>query len=67
MIHPVQIAEPQWHQSADYDKAMAVATRSAFVDDHCDQDILILGTHFNTPTGVYIEEQQGRKRIRFES
>ena len=67
MIHPVQIAEPQWRQSGDYDKEMAVATRSAFIDNHCDQDILILGTHFNTPTGVYIEEQQGRRRIRLES
>ena len=65
MIHPVQIAEPQWSQSADQDKALAVQTRSAFVDNHCDRDIMILGTHFNTPTGVYIVERAGQRRIRF--
>jgi glyoxylase-like metal-dependent hydrolase (beta-lactamase superfamily II) len=64
MIHPVQIAEPQWSQSADQDKALAIQTRSNFVNDHCDQDILILGTHFNTPTGVYIVEKNGQRRVR---
>ena len=65
MIHPVQIAEPQWQQSADHDKALAVATRSRFIDDHCDRDVMILGTHFNTPTGVFIVERGGQRRIRF--
>ncbi len=63
MIHPVQIAEPQWQQSADDDKALAIQTRSKFVDDHCDRDMMILGTHFNT-TGVYIVEQNGQRRVR---
>ena len=65
MIHPVQIAEPEWNQSADQDRALAVATRSAFIDEHCDRDVMILGTHFNTPTGVYITEHNGQRRIRF--
>ncbi|MBV1876953.1 MAG: MBL fold metallo-hydrolase [Pseudomonadales bacterium] len=65
MIHPVQIAEPQWQQSADNDKALAIKTRTGFVEDHCDRDIMILGTHFNTPTGVYIIEQKGQRRISF--
>ncbi len=64
MIHPVQIAEPQWIQSADNDRVLATQTRSQFVDDHCDRDIMILGTHFNTPTGVYIVEQNGGRRVR---
>lgn len=64
MIHPVQIAEPQWSQSADQDKALAIQTRSNFVNDHCDRDIMILGTHFNTPTGVYIVEKNGQRRVR---
>jgi len=54
MIHPVQIAEPHWQQSADADKTLAAATRTRFVQDHCDTDVLVLGTHFNTPTGVHI-------------
>ncbi len=65
MIHPVQIAEPQWSQSADQDRQLAIQTRSNFVDEHCDRDIMILGSHFNTPTGVYIVEQNGQRRIRF--
>tara|TARA_R110000787_G_scaffold74331_3_gene165245 strand:- start:61 stop:948 length:888 start_codon:yes stop_codon:yes gene_type:complete len=64
MIHPVQIAEPQWSQTADQDKALAIQTRSSFVNDHCDRDIMILGTHFNTPTGVYIVEKNGQRRVR---
>ncbi|RLA40826.1 MAG: MBL fold metallo-hydrolase, partial [Gammaproteobacteria bacterium] len=65
LIHPVQIAEPQWRQKADNDWQLAIQTRSRFVDEHCDSNIMILGTHFNTPTGVYIVEQNGRRRIRF--
>jgi glyoxylase-like metal-dependent hydrolase (beta-lactamase superfamily II) len=64
MIHPVQIAEPGWQQTADTDKAQAARTRQAFVDDHCDRDVMILGTHFNTPTGVYIVERKGARRVR---
>jgi glyoxylase-like metal-dependent hydrolase (beta-lactamase superfamily II) len=64
MIHPVQVAEPRWQQSADQDKALAVKTRTGFIDNHCDRDVLILGTHFNTPTGVHIISDAGNCRIR---
>lgn len=64
MIHPVQIAEPQWSQLADADKALAIETRTRFVDQHCDTDVMILGTHFNTPTGVHIVSKGDKKRIR---
>ena len=65
MVNPVQIAEPQWSQQADVDKALAVETRTQFVNRHCDTDTLILGTHFNTPTGVYIVSKGGQRRIRW--
>ncbi len=64
MVHPVQIAEPQWSQQADADKALAIETRTQFIDQHCDTDTLILGTHFHTPTGVHIVSKRGQKRIR---
>ena len=64
MIHPVQIAEPQWSQAADADKALAIKTRTQFVDQHCDTSTMILGTHFNTPTGVHIVSKGEKKRIR---
>jgi glyoxylase-like metal-dependent hydrolase (beta-lactamase superfamily II) len=64
MVHPVQIAEPQWRQQADADSNLAMATRTQFVNQHCNTSTLILGTHFNTPTGVYIVSQGEHKRIR---
>jgi glyoxylase-like metal-dependent hydrolase (beta-lactamase superfamily II) len=64
MVHPVQIAEPQWRQQADVDSDLAITTRTQFVNQHCDTATLILGTHFNTPTGVYIVSKGEQKRIR---
>jgi len=66
MVHPVQIAEPQWSQLADTDKELAIKTRTQFVDQHCDTDTIILGTHFNTPTGVHIVSKGGKKKIKLE-
>jgi glyoxylase-like metal-dependent hydrolase (beta-lactamase superfamily II) len=65
MVHPVHIAEPQWSQQADVDTALAIETRTRFIDQHCDTDTLILGTHFNTPTGVYIVSRGEHKRVRW--
>jgi glyoxylase-like metal-dependent hydrolase (beta-lactamase superfamily II) len=65
MIHPVQVAEPGWQQAADSDKPMAVATRSRFIDQTCDSDVLVLGTHFNTPTAVRIVSKGASRRIRY--
>jgi glyoxylase-like metal-dependent hydrolase (beta-lactamase superfamily II) len=64
MIRPVQIAEPDWQQIADFDKPMAMATRRRFIDQNCDSDVLILGTHFNTPTAVRIVSEGAACRIR---
>lgn len=63
MVHPVQVAEPHWSQQADSDKALAIQTRTRFVDQYCDTNTMILGTHFNTPTGVYIVSKGGNKRV----
>jgi glyoxylase-like metal-dependent hydrolase (beta-lactamase superfamily II) len=65
LVHPVQIAEPQWSQQADVDKAQAIATRTQFIRQHCDTATLILGTHFNTPTGIYIVSQGVQQQIRW--
>ena len=65
MVNPVQIAEPGWQQRADEDKALAVRTRTRFIDQHCDCDVRILGTHFNSPTGVHIVSQGEARRIRY--
>ena len=65
MVNPVQVAEPGWSQQADTDKALAIATRTRFIDTYCDTETLILGTHFNTPTGVHIVSQGQDRRIRY--
>jgi glyoxylase-like metal-dependent hydrolase (beta-lactamase superfamily II) len=64
MVHPVQVAEPHWSQQADSDKALAIQTRARFVDQYCDTHTMILGTHFNTPTGVHIVSKGGQKRVK---
>lgn len=62
LIHPVQIADPTWRQKADHDKAQAIETRSRFIESVCDRDLVVLGTHFHTPTGVrVVDTPQGRR------
>ena len=58
--HPCQIAEPQWSSSADYDPVMAINTREQLLEKLCDQDILIIGTHFATPTAGHLKKAQGK-------
>jgi len=65
MIHPVQIAEPDWRQRGDSDKELAINTRTHFIDQHCDRDVLILGSHFDSPTGVHIVSKHGERRIHY--
>jgi glyoxylase-like metal-dependent hydrolase (beta-lactamase superfamily II) len=48
--HPAQIARPEWRSSADWDGAMGEATRRDFLDRYADRPVLIIGTHFATPT-----------------
>ncbi len=51
MVHsPVQLARPQWSSQADTDATMAEASRRKFLSVAADADILVLGTHFPTPT-----------------
>ena len=50
MHHPVQCAEPHWASRFDVDAEVARRTRLAFLERHTDRPVLILGTHFATPT-----------------
>jgi glyoxylase-like metal-dependent hydrolase (beta-lactamase superfamily II) len=54
MHHPIQLADAGIQTVFDTDKTKAEATRRAFIDDHGDQDILILGTHFARPSAGWI-------------
>jgi glyoxylase-like metal-dependent hydrolase (beta-lactamase superfamily II) len=53
--HPCQMARSDWSSSADYDAAQARSTRDALLDQYADGDVLIIGTHFATPTAGHIK------------
>ena len=48
--HPCQVYRPDWCASADLDPATAASTRSVFLDKVVDESILVIGTHFHSPT-----------------
>lgn len=48
--HPCQIAHPDWSTTADVDQKTSAETRAAFLDQYADQPVLIIGTHFVSPT-----------------
>ena len=50
MHHPVQMAHSEWGSHFDSDFNEAITTRRAFLERYGDQPILVLGTHFATPS-----------------
>ena len=54
MHHPVQMAHPEWGSHFDSDFDEATATRRAFLERYGDKPILVLGTHFATPSAGHI-------------
>ena len=57
--HPCQMTRPDWCSSADYDQAAARRTREALLERHADDDTLVIGTHFATPTAGYVKRRDG--------
>ena len=47
--HPCQMAHPQWASPFDYDQSLALETRQSFLEQYCDKDTLVFGSHFPTP------------------
>ena len=54
MHHPAQCSHPEWGSRFDADRDLAVATRRAFVARYADGPVLVIGTHFATPTAGHI-------------
>ncbi len=54
--HPCQMTRTDWCSSADYDQAQGQRTREDLLAKYADQDILIIGTHFATPTAGHIKK-----------
>lgn len=51
---PLQMAHPDWTDNADVDGALAYETRVKFMESYADAPVLILGTHFASPTAGHI-------------
>jgi len=61
--HPCQIAHVDWSSSADWDQVLAAATRARFIKSYADRPVLIIGTHFATPTAGHLVKDGERYRL----
>jgi glyoxylase-like metal-dependent hydrolase (beta-lactamase superfamily II) len=51
LIHtPLQLAEPGWSPTFEYDMAASTKTRKSFLNTYCESDSLILTAHFPSPS-----------------
>ncbi|MGI9604115.1 MAG: MBL fold metallo-hydrolase [Acidimicrobiales bacterium] len=61
--HPIQLARPALASSADTDQAGSTATRERFVDEVCDTDTIVIGTHFGAPGAGRLRRVDGGVRF----
>lgn len=61
--HPCQFVHPEWSSSPDSDPAAAIATRHRMYEDLADQPVLVIGTHFATPTAGYLKRDGDAYRL----
>jgi glyoxylase-like metal-dependent hydrolase (beta-lactamase superfamily II) len=61
MVHsPLELVEPTWGPRGENDPAASDRTRQEMADRVTDRGVLVLGTHFPTPTAGYVETRDGR-------
>lgn len=56
--HPCQIANADWASGVDFDQAASTQTRRDMLARNGDKDILVIGTHFATPTAGKIKSSE---------
>ncbi len=61
--HPCQIAHADWSTTADVDPVLAADTRAQFLARYADRPVLVLGTHFATPTAGKLVRDGDRYRL----
>jgi len=62
--HPCQMARLDWSSAPDHDKPLAKQTRRRIFEAVADTDILVIGTHFATPSAGYVKrEADGSYRL----
>lgn len=52
--HPCQMAKPHWHSPFDFDSEQALKTRREFLKQYGNEPVLVIGSHFATPTAGHI-------------
>lgn len=63
MHHPCQIARPDWAVTFDEDQAAAISSRKHLLQDAADSAVLIIGTHFASPTAGKIVRDKGSYKL----
>ena len=61
--HPCQLARLDWGSSADFDQAAASAMRAGTFAKYADQAVLVIGTHFATPTAGHLKRDGAAYRL----
>ena len=56
--HPCQMTRTDWCSSADYDQAQGRQTRESLLERVADSDVLVIGTHFATPTAGHARRRE---------
>lgn len=55
--HPCQMAHPDWSPAFDTDPQAAARTRARMFGEWADGDVLVIGTHYATPTAGRIRRE----------
>ncbi|MCY4013734.1 MAG: MBL fold metallo-hydrolase [Gammaproteobacteria bacterium] len=55
--HPCQMTRTDWCSSADTDQAQGLKTRESLLERMVDTDVLVIGTHFATPTAGHVKRR----------
>ena len=61
--HPCQFAHPEWSSAPDDDPPLAIETRRSMYQRLADEPVLVIGTHFATPTAGYLKKDGDRYRL----
>ena len=56
--HPCQMTRTDWCSSADYDQEQGRETRESLLERYAETQVLVIGTHFATPTAGYVERRE---------
>ncbi|MFP6774210.1 MAG: MBL fold metallo-hydrolase [Alphaproteobacteria bacterium] len=61
--HPCQFTHPEWSASVDTDQVQSARTRHEVFAKYADTTILIIGTHFHTPTAGHLKRDGDAYRL----